>query len=77
MSIFCCGKTINNAKHIATGWKNLVTRKMNDQIKARLKICRNCGSNRWRGIRGICAECKCPIQAKVRAPDAKCDLNKW
>ena len=73
----CCGKTVKKAKHIATGWANLARGKTNDQIKARLKACRNCGSNRYLGIRGICAECKCPIQAKARSPEAECDLNKW
>jgi len=73
----CCGKTITKAKRIAIGWTNLARGKTNDQVKARLRICRNCGSNRWMGIRGICAKCKCPIQAKVRVPDEKCDLDKW
>ena len=70
----CCGKKIKN---IVTGWTNLARRKTNDLIKARLKACRNCGSNRWKGMRMWCKECGCYIPAKVRVPDEKCKLGKW
>ena len=72
----CCGKTVENVKHIATGWTNLARGKTNDQIKEKLRICRNCGSNRWKGMRNWCGECGCYIPALVRSKKP-CKLGKF
>lgn len=70
----CCKKV----KHIATGWASLVSeRSIGRQAKKRLAICRNCKSNRWRGLRMWCRECRCYIPAKVRVAEEKCVLGKW
>lgn len=69
----CCGKI----KHIVSGYTNLVRRKTNPEAKRRLTLCRNCSSNRWRGMRMWCKECYCYIPAKVRVPEEVCKLDKW
>lgn len=73
----CCGKSIQKVKSIAVGYTNLALRKATSEAKRRLIICRNCGSNRWRGLRMWCEECHCYIPAKVRVPEEKCKLGKW
>lgn len=70
----CCGKKVRN---IVVGYASLVSRKPNDEAKRRLAICRNCGSNRWKGLRMWCRECFCYIPAKVRVTEEKCRLGKW
>lgn len=70
----CCGKKI---KHIAIGWVSLLRLEVSNEAKKRLTVCRNCKSNRWRGLRMWCKECYCYIPAKVRVKDEKCALGKW
>jgi len=77
----CCGKTIgevhSKTRHIISGWSSLVLQKPSSEAKRRLTICRNCASNRWKGLRMWCRECYCYIPAKVRVPEEKCKLGKW
>lgn len=70
----CCGKKV---KQIVTGYTNLIRQKTTKEAKSRLVICRNCASNRWKGMRMWCKECGCYIPAKIRAPKAECNLGKW
>jgi len=70
----CCGKKIKN---IITGWYNLAIGFTNEDIQKRISICRNCGDNRWKGLRMWCNQCHCYIPAKVRVKKEKCKLDKW
>ena len=74
MSCKGCGKQIRN---IIVGWTSLLVRKPDKLAKIRLRICRNCEYNRWKGLRMWCAKCKCHIPAKVRVPEEHCPLDKW
>jgi len=70
----CCKKV----KQIVTGYTSLLKRQpLGTEAKKRLTLCRNCESNRWRGLRMWCKECFCYIPAKVRVVEAKCPLGKW
>lgn len=71
----CCNS--KKVKQIVTGWARLALQPIQIKAKERLKICRNCASNRWGKLRMWCNECHCYIPAKVRVTDAKCDLDKW
>lgn len=41
--------------------------------KQRAYICNECNKRSM----GICKECGCFLEIKVRLPNAKCPLNKW
>ena len=46
---------------------------ISDQIKSKAEICNSCSK---RNV-GICTECGCFIEAKIRMPMSKCPLKKW
>jgi hypothetical protein len=46
---------------------------LNETSKIRANICNECNKRNF----GICTECKCFLEAKIRIPMAKCPLNKW
>ncbi len=46
---------------------------VNEQAKKRAYVCGSCDKRNL----GICTECGCFLEIKVRLPNAKCPLNKW
>jgi hypothetical protein len=46
---------------------------VNEQAKKRAYICNECDKRNL----GICTECGCFLEAKVRFPNATCPLGKW
>jgi hypothetical protein len=86
-------ESIEKLKRIAEGWKNLTfkTPTVEELAKIRAEICSECEYSvdsifemfskehrkiiKKKGI--ICADCKCPIAAKVRSTKEKCPQNKW
>lgn len=66
-----------NLKNIIKGHFNRLFSRNNEVSNKRLDICRDC-SNRENTIIGdICGICGCPLDAKTRVDDEKCDMNKW
>ena len=78
-------------KNIMDGWRNyMVKSEVTEKLaKSRAKICRACDKNvkakmlifindKLSEIEGHkCDVCQCPLSAKVRSKNEKCDLNKW
>ena len=44
-----------------------------EEITNRKEICGNCPSSKL----GICTECGCLLEAKIRYYQVTCPLNKW
>lgn len=75
-------------KEIIKGWGNFALGLKTAEAKKKAEICLNCESlengkieiikdNKIKEISGaICAECKCPLSAKLRSDD-KCPKGKF
>lgn len=46
---------------------------VNEQAKKRAYVCDSCDKRNL----GVCTECGCFLEIKVRLPNATCPLNKW
>lgn len=72
MDCEACGK--NGALgSIIEGWGNYIfpNKEVENLAKVRALICATCKSNKL----NVCTECLCPIPAKTRSTQEKCD--KW
>ena len=63
-------------KDIFVGYRNLITGKETATEKKRIQTCQACphfttGKTRW------CGKCPCNMEAKVKAPGARCPIRKW
>ena len=85
VSVSLIREAVTIVGNIAEGWANtIIKNKTTETIaKDRLKICFSC-DKRIRIIKRNqskynykCSECGCIIEAKVRATDEHCDLQKW
>jgi hypothetical protein len=82
---------LGKIKNIYTGWKNYLTDDeiASDLAKERSKHCATCPNAVFEKhllnvkddvkiIEGfICNLCHCPLSAKLRVPEEKCDDGKW
>ena len=82
---------ISKIEEILNGWENFIAKsEVTEQIaKERAEICSGCDSNikskllifvkdSLKEIEGRkCSECQCPLSAKIRSVNSKCDLDKW
>tara|TARA_R110000782_G_scaffold21002_3_gene56716 strand:+ start:612 stop:860 length:249 start_codon:yes stop_codon:yes gene_type:complete len=78
-------------ENILNGWQNFMSKSEVTEAlaKERAKICSGCDSNvkskllifvkdELKEIEGHkCKECQCPLSAKIRSVNEKCDLDKW
>jgi hypothetical protein len=84
MSCSGCGSITNKVVNIAKGYYHLVLpdKETEKLANARLDICNGCVFRKvvmvvaGREI-AICNKCKCPLDAKTRVADEKCDESKW
>lgn len=71
-----------NVGNIVEGWFNVARQKLgiaDENVEALAKIrgeiciaCDRIGKENYK-----CAECGCPIEAKIRAPHENCPIQKW
>jgi len=73
MSCRNCRKS--RLERIIEGWYNLIIRDpvIEEMALKRAKVCAVCSSN----VRNVCKECHCPLPAKTRSVEEKCDKNLW
>ena len=76
---------------ILNGWENFISKsEVTEKLaKQRAEICLGCSSNvksilltfvkdELKEVEGNkCNECQCPLSAKIRSVNEKCDLGKW
>jgi hypothetical protein len=77
--------------NIISGWYRLIFKdeKIEAIAKSRADICFDCEhkkkkdilvflNNDFKNVQDyICDLCNCPLSAKIRSLDSKCDLKKW
>jgi len=82
---------LGKIKNIYTGWKNYLTddELASELAKERAEHCAVCPHAVFKKhlanvkdevqiIEGyVCDLCHCPLSAKLRVPDEKCDAGKW
>lgn len=82
---------LGKLKNIFTGWKNYLNGNelASDLAKQRSKYCSKCEHSVFKKhlltvkdevkiIEGfVCDLCHCPLSAKLRVPEEKCDAGKW
>ena len=82
---------MSKIEDILNGWQNFMSKSevTEEMAKKRAKICLGCDSNikskllifvkdELKEIEGNkCNECQCPLSAKIRSVNEKCELNKW
>jgi hypothetical protein len=82
---------MSKLSNILNGWENFISKsEVTEKLaKQRAIICNTCESNvkskllifvkdELKEIEGHkCNECQCPLSAKIRSVNEKCDLNKW
>ena len=68
-----CGKS--RMQRIIDGWSNLVVRDplIEEMARQRARLCAVCSKNKF----NICILCGCPLPAKTRSPEEKCDNGIW
>ena len=81
-----------NIKNILNGWQNFISKsEVSEQLASdRALECIGCEHAKFKKsievfikddfkeIEGyICNLCKCPISAKIRSVNEKCDIDKW
>ena len=80
-----------NPKHIIDGWYNLLfkSEKVEALAKERAAICFDCPHKKYTKIsvflksdfydidEYICELCNCPLSAKVRSLESKCEDSRW
>lgn len=54
-----------------------LTNKKEKLYNDRMQICNDCENIVKTTIGKVCSECGCPLSAKTRVIDEKCDLDKW
>jgi len=78
-------------KEIISGWANYIFKSAKGEAVAieRAKICANCNHAKRMNVLEFlhddvkqiealaCDLCECPLSAKIRSLDSKCDLGKW
>jgi hypothetical protein len=74
---------------IGDGWYSLLTNRNKKLAKKRAEVCAKCPEKKYskylevindefKEVKGyVCTQCSCPLQAKIRSKNSKCDLNKW
>jgi hypothetical protein len=76
---------------IVSGWKNYLwdSKEAKELAIKRAVFCANCEHGQKMKVLEFmdddvkeieamaCELCKCPLSAKLRSPDEKCDLGKW
>ena len=62
-------------QRIVDGWKNLIVRdpQIEELALSRAKFCAVCSKNKY----NVCTICNCPLPAKTRSPEEKCDRGLW
>lgn len=82
---------MSKIKNILSGWKNFIDKSEVVEIvaKERAEFCAQCPSSKEglllafindkiQNVQGhYCAECDCPLSAKIRSQNEKCPLGKW
>jgi len=80
---------VNKIKEIADGWTSLALGLNSKLARDRAKICDKCPEaifgtfedfidDKIEEVKGMkCAQCGCPLSAKLRSKNSKCDLKKW
>ena len=73
----CKSCTSNKGKlqRIIEGWGNYLFPDKGIEAMAKLRAlkCATCDFN----ILEVCTKCICPIPAKTRSVDSKCEINRW
>jgi hypothetical protein len=66
---------IKQTETIASGWCNWLIKKPEIEVIAsrREVICNRCEHRQA----NICGLCGCPLQAKIRSPQASCPDTRW
>jgi len=78
-------------KHVLEGWYNLLFKdeRVEEIAKTRAEICYRCEHRKFGDLLVFlksdfhsiqdfkCELCSCPLSAKIRSLDSKCDANKW
>ena len=82
---------MSKIENILNGWQNFMSKsEVTEKLaKERAEICLGCDSNiksilltfvkdDFKEVEGHkCNECQCPLSAKIRSINEKCDLGKW
>jgi ribosomal protein L37E len=68
---------VNKIINIIKGHYNSWLGKEQELYNKRISVCNECDLKLHTTIGDICSECGCPLQAKTRVEDEKCDLDKW
>lgn len=84
-------QTNMKTKEVFNGWLNLLFK--NEQVEKlaeqRAELCYRCKHRKFTNVTiflksdfysiqdYICNLCKCPLSAKIRSINSKCDANKW
>lgn len=72
-----CRKVVKKLINIIKGhWYNLFNKKAT-LSKKRMQICNKCPDKVNIKITEVCGLCGCPLSAKTRVDDEKCEKNKW
>ena len=68
-------KSLKDLKNFVEGWKNVfISDEQIEELAAkRIAICNQCPHKK----KIVCGLCDCPIDAKVRAPEAECPDKRW
>lgn len=76
--------TLSKGSNIVQGYTNLIFKDeiIEKMALARLEVCTPCKFRKVQVIiAGVeystCTKCKCPLDAKVRAPDEVCPKGDW
>lgn len=70
-----CKACKSKLQRIVDGWANLIfpTPETEATAKERAKLCASCSKNKF----NVCILCGCPLSAKTRSPEEKCDRGLW
>ena len=73
----CCGKTTKTIKHIAQGYKAVITRTKCEATDDRIQKCSVCKYNYLFARMIWCSICKCIVFVAARVPDKECPKGFW
>jgi hypothetical protein len=66
-------RILRKIRNVFTGWYLVATSQNSELSKSRMEECRPCVHRKaYR-----CGLCGCPLIAKTRVKEEKCDANKW
>lgn len=82
---------MTSIKNILDGWRNYIVKSEVSEglAEKRAKVCIGCDELKKGGLLTMikddfkevegfyCGLCKCPLSAKIRSINEKCELNKW